>query len=69
MRRRSPPHTFDQRLNEQKARVEAELAITEPGPQRDLLELKVHQIETARKIKDRLSPTRPQPSSRRAEPT
>jgi hypothetical protein len=68
MRRRSPPHTFDQRLNEQKARVEAELAITEPGPQRDLLALKLRQIETAREIEDWLSSKGPQPSSRRAEP-
>ena len=41
MRRRSKTHTFDERLNEAKARIEAELEPTEPGPQRDLLELKL----------------------------
>ena len=61
MRRRSKTHTFDEPLNEAKARIEAELEPTEPGPQRDLLELKLRQIETAREIEDWLG-------SRRAEP-
>jgi hypothetical protein len=68
MRRRSKLHTFDERLNEAKARIEAELEPTEPGPQRDLLELKLRQIETAREIEEWRSSTGPQPSSRRAEP-
>ena len=68
MRRQFKPHTFDQRLNEEKARIEAELKPTEPGPQRDLLALKLRQIETAREIEDWLSSKGPQPSSRRAEP-
>ena len=34
MRRRSKPHTFDDRLNEEKARLEARLEAIEPGPQR-----------------------------------
>ena len=62
MRRRSKPHTFDERLNEEKARIEAELEPTEPGPQRNLLELKLRQIETAREIEDWLSSTGPQRS-------
>jgi len=47
MRRRSKPHTFDDRLNEEKARLEARLEAIEPAhnPQRELLELKVRQIE------------------------
>jgi hypothetical protein len=57
MRRRSKLHTFDERLNEAKGRIEAELEFTEPGPQRDLLELKLRQIETAREIEDWRSPT------------
>ena len=57
---------IDERLNEEKARIEAELEPTEPGPQRDLLELKLRQIETAREIEDWLSSTGPQRSSRRA---
>jgi len=68
MRRQSKPHTFDQRLNEGKARIEAELKPTAPVPQRDLLALKLRQIETAREIEDWLSSKGPQPSSRRAEP-
>ncbi len=59
MRRRSRPHTFDNRLNEEKARLEARLEAIEPGPQRELLELKVRQIENALHM-DR--------SLRRAEP-
>ena len=47
MRRGFTPHTFDQRLNEEKARIEAELEPTEPGPQRDLPGLMLSQIETA----------------------
>jgi hypothetical protein len=47
MRRRAEPHTFDDRLSEEKARIEAELEATEPGPQRDFLGLMLSQIETA----------------------
>ena len=47
MRRSSEPHTFDERLNAEKARIEAALEGTDPGPQRDLLELKLRQVETA----------------------
>jgi hypothetical protein len=66
MRRRFKPHTFDERLNEEKARIEARLEAIEPGPQRDLLELKVRQIETAFDM-DRLLSSTGRPS-RRAEP-
>jgi hypothetical protein len=66
MRRRSKPHTFDERLNEEKARIEARLEAIEPGPQRELLELKVRQIENALHIDRLLSSTGP--PSRRAEP-
>jgi len=66
MRRRSERHTLDQRLKEEKARIEARLEAIEPGPQRDLLELKVRQIETAFHMERFLSSTgRP---GRRAEP-
>jgi len=68
MRRRSKPHTFDERLNAEKARIEAALESAGQSPQRDLLELKLRQIETAREIKDSLSSTRPQPSRGRDEP-
>ena len=35
MRRRSKPHTFDERLNAEKARIEAALESEGQGPQRD----------------------------------
>jgi hypothetical protein len=47
MKRRSEPHTFDERLNVEKAHVQAELECTSPGTQRDVLERKLRQIETA----------------------
>jgi hypothetical protein len=50
MRRRSKPHTFDERLNAEKARIEAALESEGQGPQRDLLELKIRKIETALRI-------------------
>ena len=68
MRRQSKTHTFDERLNEAKARIEAELEPIESGPQRDLLALKLRQIEAAREMEDWLSSKGPRPSSRRAEP-
>jgi hypothetical protein len=63
MRRRSKPHTFDERLNAEKARIEAALGRTEPGPERDLLEHKFRQIETALHIDSWLSSTRQPPKS------
>ena len=48
--RRSEARTFDDRLNEEKARVEAELECASPGRQRDALEHKLRQIETALQI-------------------
>ena len=46
-RRRSEPHAFDERLNAEKARLQAELQCANPGPQRDVLEHKLRQLETA----------------------
>jgi hypothetical protein len=67
MRRRSQPHTFDERLNEEKARIEAELEATEVGPQRKLLEFKLRQIEAALDFDRLLSPTANRPPKRGAE--
>jgi hypothetical protein len=50
MRRRSEPHTFDQRLNAEKVLIEAALKNTAPGPRHTLLECKLRQIETALEI-------------------
>jgi len=46
-RQRSEPHAFDERLNAEKARLQAELECAKPGQQRDALERKLRQIETA----------------------
>ena len=61
MRRRSEPHTFDERLNAEKARIEAALENMEPGPERDLLDRKLRHIETALHINGWLSSTELQP--------
>ena len=45
--RRSEPFIFDERLNAEKARIRAELECANPGQQRDVLECKLRQIETA----------------------
>ena len=55
MRRRSKPHTFDEWLNAEKTRIEAVLKSAGQGPQRDLLELKLRQIENALHIDGWLS--------------
>ena len=52
MIRRSQPHTFEENLNAEKARIEAAFENIEPGPQRDLLERKLRQIETASHINE-----------------
>ena len=55
MRRRSEPHSFDENLQAERARLEAAFENIEPGPQRDLLERKLRQIETAYHIHEWLS--------------
>jgi hypothetical protein len=46
-RRRSEPHAFDERLNAEKARVQAELECAKPDQQHDELERKLRQIDIA----------------------
>jgi hypothetical protein len=46
-RRRSEPHTFDERLNAEKVQLQAELECANPGQQRDVLERKLRQTETS----------------------
>jgi hypothetical protein len=60
MRHRSEPHSFEELLNAEKARIEAALESTDPG-QRELLELKLRRIETARQIDDWVSSVGLQP--------
>ena len=61
MRHRSEPHSFEELLNAEKARIEAALESTDPGLQRELLELKLRRIETAFQIDDWVSSVGPQP--------
>jgi hypothetical protein len=42
--------TFVQKLRDEKARIEGDLERTNPSPQRELLERKLSQIETAFEI-------------------
>ena len=50
LRSRSHPHTFQERLAEQKARFEKQASQLKPGPERDELLRKAQQIDTATQI-------------------
>jgi hypothetical protein len=54
-RRRSAPHTFEDRIAAEKARLEAEVTKLKPGPQKDVLLRKIRQLETASHINEWLS--------------
>jgi hypothetical protein len=45
-RRRSAPHTFEENIAAEKAKLEAQIAKLKPGPQRDGLLRKIRQLET-----------------------
>ena len=47
MRRRSEPHTFEQRLDAQRLRLEHELASLPVGVQRDSVAARIDQLQTA----------------------
>lgn len=47
MRRRSEPHTFEQRLEAQKLRLEHELSGLTDGRQRDVVLARIDQLQTA----------------------
>jgi hypothetical protein len=49
-RRRSGPHTFEDRIAAEKLRLEAQAAELSPGPQKDMLLEKISQLETAAHI-------------------
>lgn len=46
-RRRSAPHTFEENIAAEKAKLEAQVAKLKPGPQMDGLLKKIRQLETA----------------------
>ena len=50
-RRRSAPHTFEENIAAEKAKLEAQLAEIKPGPQMDALRKKIRQLETASHMK------------------
>ena len=61
MRASSTPHTFDQRLSDEKVRVEAQLKEMKPGPLQDVLRRKLAQIETASRMEKWLTSKELQP--------
>jgi hypothetical protein len=46
-RRRSVPHTFEENIAAERAKLEAQIAQLKPGPQRDGLLRKIRQLDTA----------------------
>jgi hypothetical protein len=54
-RRRSVPHTFEENIAAEKARLEAQAAKLKPGPQMDGLLKKIRQLETAAHVNDWLT--------------
>ena len=54
-RRRSVPHTFEERIAAEKAKLEAQVANHKRGPQREALLEKIRQLETASHMNEWLS--------------
>ena len=54
-RSRSAPHTFEDNIAAEKAKLEAQLAEIKPGPQMDALRRKIRQLETASHMSEWLS--------------
>jgi cell division protein FtsB len=54
-RRRSAPHTFEDKIAAEKAKLEAQVAKLKPGPQMDALRKKIRQLETASHMNEWLS--------------
>jgi hypothetical protein len=54
-RRRSAPHTFEENIAAEKAKLEAQLSGVEPGPQMDALRKKIRQLDTLSHMSDWLS--------------
>ena len=47
MRRRSEPHTFEQRLDAQRQRLEQELASLPDGERRDAVSVRIERLQSA----------------------
>ena len=54
-RRRSAPHTFEENIAAEKAKLEAQIAELKPGAQMDALRKKITQLETASHMNEWLS--------------
>ena len=54
-RLRSVPHTFEDQVAAQKAKLEAQVAKLPPSPQKDVLLRKIRQLETASHINEWLT--------------
>jgi hypothetical protein len=54
-RRRSVPHTFEENIATEKAKLEAELATLRPGPQMDAIRKKIRQLDTAAHLSEWLT--------------
>jgi hypothetical protein len=54
-RRRSVPHSFEENIAAEKAKLEAQVARLKPGPQRDGLFRKIRQLETASHVNEWLT--------------
>ena len=52
---RSVPHTFEDQVAAQKAKLEAQVAKLPPSPQKDILLRKIRQLETASHINEWLT--------------
>jgi hypothetical protein len=56
MRRRSEPHTFEQRLEAQKLRLERELSCLPHGSERDAVAARLERLQSAAEMYDFLMP-------------
>ena len=54
-RRRSIPHTFEDQIEAEKTRLEAQVARLRPSPKKDELLVRIRQLETAAHIREWLS--------------
>ena len=54
-RRRSVPHTFEENIAAEKAKLEAQLAQLKSGPEMDAIRKKIRQLETASHMSEWLS--------------
>jgi hypothetical protein len=54
-RRRSVPHTFEENIATEKAKLEAQMAKLKPGPEMDALRKKIRQLDTASHMNEWLS--------------